>query len=115
MKRDSVSEPPVVRPLERDFISFTPRASEGPVLTPGSIETPTGHLLGKKSVMSSAVRPDFRTAPRAPRTHPLRSQLRPERSLGRRFTFPGKRLRDQEWHDERRLGSDLWGEARAPW
>jgi hypothetical protein len=25
-----------------------PRAAAGPVLTPGSLETPSGHLLGKK-------------------------------------------------------------------
>ena len=30
------------------FVFAAPRASEGPVLTPGSLETPSGHLLGKK-------------------------------------------------------------------
>ena len=30
------------------FVFAAPRASEGPVLTPGGLETPSGHLLGKK-------------------------------------------------------------------
>ena len=30
------------------FVFRPSRASEGPVLTPGSLETPSGHLLGKK-------------------------------------------------------------------
>ena len=30
------------------FVFRPPRASEGPVLTPGSLETPSGHLLCKK-------------------------------------------------------------------
>ena len=31
-----------------DFCFSPPAASEDPVLTPGSLETPSGHLLGKK-------------------------------------------------------------------
>ena len=46
------------------FVFAAPRASEGPVLTPGGLETPSGHLWAKKSVMFSAVRPDLRSARR---------------------------------------------------